>query len=191
MRIVGLFLLACVSTCVGGCSTQPPEAPPAVTGQPDFRLDVSIGEIMQAMVMPTGDTIWGAVTPGLKENEFDGPKTTEDWAKLRHQAVILGEAANLILMNGRRAQAPSTDSNQPVDPNALAPEKIEALIKQENIQWTSLAHAMHDSAMAVVKAVDAKSAQGVFDAGNTLSETCGNCHKQFWLPAPKAAAGSF
>src|SRR5262245_29064576 len=68
---------------------------------PEYVPTSTIKELMQSIVDPSADVVWNSVNiiqtteKGTVENR---PKTDEDWAKIRHSAVALSEAANLLMM---------------------------------------------------------------------------------------------
>ena len=64
----------------------------------------------------------------------------------------------------------------------LAPNVIEKMIAEEPAAWTMFAHAMHDSVMPALKAIDAKDPMALSDAGAAIDQACENCHLKFWYP---------
>jgi hypothetical protein len=50
-----------------------------------------------------------------------------------------------------------------------------------------MAHALHDSAMSMLKTIDAKDARGLESTGSDLDGVCESCHLTFWYP-PRPAA---
>jgi hypothetical protein len=83
---------------------------------------------MGAMVMPSADILWSAVSSNVTDKgiEEKAPKTEEEWKAVRSSAVTIMEASDLILIPGRHVAAPGEKEQDP-DVN-LSPEKIEALI---------------------------------------------------------------
>jgi hypothetical protein len=104
-----LLALACAASLLAGCN--PAEAPsvpgpnaaaaPAVAS--DLRPTAGIQDIMAYMIDPAADFLWESVSTTVTEagtNEHQ-PRTDEEWDQVRKQAIILTEAANLIMMEGR------------------------------------------------------------------------------------------
>jgi cytochrome c556 len=147
----------------------------------DFLPNVTVIELMEATVMPAAQTIWDAVAYDVTVNgeTVTGPETDEDWQKLRRTAVTLAESANTLVVPGRHANKPGAKAGD----GELAPETIDALMASQREAWVGHAHALYEAAMQVVKAVDAKSAAQVSDAGGVLDSVCEGCHLQFWYPA--------
>jgi len=178
MRKLLLFLAIPLAGCIVFACSAPKPAEPAAEIAPVF----TIREIMQSMVQPRADTLWNAVSTEVTEK---GPKTNaphndEEWATIRHEAVTLAEAMNLILMPGRKVAKPG---EQAKDPKVeLTPEQIETLINQDRASWARLAKTTQDATMGALKAIDAKSADGLSNAGGEIDAACETCHKKYWYP---------
>jgi hypothetical protein len=159
-----------------GCTSKPETSPAEV--DPRFTLR----EVMLSMVAPQADALWNAVGISVTEKgqETKGPSTDKEWAALRREAVILAEAMNVILVPGRKI----ADAGEPLrDPKAeLPPDQIEMLINQDRENWIKLARANQDVVMVAVRAIDAKNAEALSNAGTDLSTACGNCHQKYWYP---------
>ncbi len=95
---------------------------------------------------------------------------------MRHGAVTLMEAANLLMIPGRRVARPGEKSETPgVE---LEPEEMDALIAKDRAAWNARATRLHDAVSEVVAAIDAKDGNKVFELGEKIEEACENCHKQ-------------
>src|SRR6266550_8592862 len=70
---------------------------------PEFRVDATIGDIMDSIIEPAAEHIWDAVaiTVTAKGREEKFPRTDEEWAELRRRAIQVMEGANLVLVPGR------------------------------------------------------------------------------------------
>jgi hypothetical protein len=159
-----------------GCSKN--EQPKA----PEYLVTSSIREIMASMVMPSADVLWTAVSSSVttKGIEEKAPKTEQEWSDVRARAIMIMEASDLILIPGRHV-APSGAVNK--DPSVnLPPEQIEKRIAEDPEDWAKFAHAMHDSALPALKAIDAKDPMALSDAGGAIDQACENCHLKFYYP---------
>jgi len=147
------------------------------------------------VIDPSVDMVWNAVGSdvdhqGLKDR---GPATDEDWAEVRRHALIVSEAANLLLMHDRPIARPGEPSLAPgVE---LPPEEIRSLIDKNPDAWSSYVLQLQDSMKLALAAIDKKDTQALFDAGEQIDTTCENCHGVFWYPnagapAPNAAASA-
>src|SRR5262245_19745985 len=180
MRIFTPLMLAAIIFCWDGDAAS--QQPAAETRKPDSEMVMSttMREIIQSMIVPQSDALWGAVsvtvtTRGTVEN---GPKTDDDWMKLRRDAVTLAEASNLILMPRPVARP----GEGPQDPKAhLAPAEIEALIANSRENWVKFSNAMHKSARMAVQAIDARNARDLSAAADSLTRSCDGCHLQYWF----------
>ena len=174
-----VFCLALIAACQG---QSPAPAAPAAPAEPTYLPTATIKDLMLSMVDPSADVVWLSVTTivdekGLKETM---PKTDEEWKKIRHGAIALAEAANLLKMPGRRVAQPGEKSDTPgVE---LEPEEMDVLIAKDRAAWHERATHLHDAAIDVIGAIDARDGNKVFELGEQIEEACENCHKQYWYP---------
>jgi hypothetical protein len=179
---IGLSLLVFNLALIAACQSQPqaPAAPAA--GEPNYLPTATIKDLMLSIVDPSADAVWLSVTTVVDDKGFNEtePKTDEEWVKVRHGAIALAEAANLLKMPGRRVARPGEKSETPgVE---LEPEEMDELIAKDRAAWNERATQLHDAAVDVLAAVDAKDANKVFELGEKIEEACENCHKQYWYP---------
>jgi hypothetical protein len=64
----------------------------------------------------------------------------------------------------------------------LEPAEMEELVRKDIPGWQMRAKALHDISLEVLKVVDAKDAQKLFDIGEDIDKACENCHRQYWYP---------
>ena len=152
--------------------------PPLVEPRPAATVE----ELMRTMIDPAADAIWDAV---VTESTPDGiveirPETDGDWTRLRRQAVLLAESANLLLVEGRRIAAPESRSELPgID---LHPEAIEELLADDWRSWAEASRGLGDTSAVVLDAVDARDVDALLAAGAELDLACERCHAQYWYP---------
>ena len=116
------------------------------------------------------------------------PKTDEDWLKVRHGAVGLSEAANLLMMPGRNVARPHEKSETPgVE---LEPAEMQVLIDKDRAAFNQRAKALHEAGMAAVAAADAKDAQKLFEVGELIERACESCHSPLLVSQREGAAGA-
>jgi hypothetical protein len=162
-----------------GCSAPAPEEPPADV---PFRPVASIREVMNSVIDPSVDVVWNSVGSVVDDNGLTdrAPMTDEDWAEVRRHALVVSEAANLLLMRNRAVAPPGAQSQAPgVD---LPPEEIRALIDKNPEGWNFFVQQFQDSVTPALAAIDAKNPQALVDAGEQIDVTCENCHQAFWFP---------
>ena len=172
-----LLVLAMLGLACGRDQADPPAA-----DTPEYMPSSTIKDLMQFVLDPSADAVWLSVTTiitaaGTVETM---PKTDEDWAKVRSGAITLIEGANLLMMPGRHVARPGEKSEAPgVE---LEPAEMEALINKDRAGWNSRAKALGEAGLEVLKAIDAKDPQKVFDLGEQIEAACENCHQNYWYP---------
>ncbi|HKE82651.1 MAG TPA: hypothetical protein VKB50_02815 [Vicinamibacterales bacterium] len=179
---LGIGSLLVTSACQ---SQQAASAPAPAVAPPEYTPTATIKDIMQSVVDPNADVVWLAVTTvqSAKGTVDTAPKTDEEWTKVRHGAIALTEAANLLIVPGRHVARPGEKSETPgVE---LEPSEMEALINKDIPAFRMRAKALHEAGLAALQAVDAKDAQKVFEVGEQIEQACENCHKQYWYPNEK------
>jgi len=182
MRKYLLLASASVLLLLGACKAQQPQAQ---AQQPEFRTTGTVKDIMDSLVDPGSDYIWDSVETivSAKGTEEKAPHTDEEWKEVRRHAIMLMEATNLLLIPGRHVAKAGEKAD---DPNVeLAPEQIEAMIKQDPASWTKFAHGLHDATMDAFKAIEAKDTEGLLNAGDGIDNACEKCHLQYWYPNEK------
>ena len=184
-RTFSLAVTVCASLVIGACQAQQAAAPSSTTPAPPYTNVATIKDLMQSVVDPNADVVWLAVTTvqSSKGTEEIAPKTDEDWTKVRHGAIALVEASNLLIVPGRHVARPGEKSETPgVE---LEPSEMEALINKDIPAFHMRANALHEAALAALQAIDNKDAAKLFDVGEQIDQACENCHKQYWYPNEK------
>ena len=155
---------------------------------PAYRPTATVKDIMVSIIEPEADVLWNAVATIISANgtEEREPQTDEEWTELKRSAIQVVEATNLLRVPGRLVARPGEKSENPRI--ELEPETIQKLIGDDPATWTSLVDRLHDAAVPALKAVDAKDAQALFDAGENLEKACEACHQHYWYPPKEAPA---
>ncbi len=150
--------------------------------QPAYRPESTVREVMDSMVEPNADFLWGAVsTRSTKEGIIEkAPKTDEDWKELREHAISLREATNVIQIPNRSVAKPGEKAGDPRI--ELTPELIQSMIESDRTTWANHAHELYDAVGIFLKAVDAKNVEGITNAGEDIDKACENCHLKYWYP---------
>ena len=170
-----MLSVACLLFLVAACRAQ----------QTDYRPIATVKDIMDSMVEPSADVLWDSVAriDTFAGTEKKAPHTDEEWADVRRHAIELIEATNLLVMPGRHVAQPGEKADQ--TEILLPPEQIEALVNQDRVAWSNLAHGLNDAGAVALKAINAKDAQGLLDAGEGIDTACENCHLKYWYPDSK------
>jgi hypothetical protein len=198
-RIRPILPLAILSTSLAlGLSAcgknEAPAAAAAATPDIPYRPTSSLQDLMMSIVDPSADEVWESVAvisteKGVEERH---PRTDEDWAKVRAHAVTLVEAANLLMIPGRRVAAEGKKLQDEGVEGVLGAAEVQALIDKDHTVFAAKALALHDTAMAALKAIDDKNVAALAEAGGPIDEACEGCHTVYWypnspLPPPVAA----
>jgi cytochrome c556 len=156
-------------------------AAPAAAAMPPFITDHTIKDLMLNVVDTNADVVWLSVTTvasdkGLVETR---PTTDAEWTRVKQGAIMLAEAANLLMIP-RRVARPGEKSETPgVE---LEPEEMDELIAKDRPAFYRHAQDLYNAAMLAANAADKKDADKVFEVGETIEHACENCHKTYWYP---------
>jgi cytochrome c556 len=158
--------------CGGGLAAQAEDG--------DFKHDIPVAVLMDAILMPTAQVVWDAVAYEVSKDgeKVTGPKTDDDWQKLRWSAVQLAESANNLVVPGRAANVPDAVAGE----GELEPAEIQRLMESQRPAWVAHAQALYAAAQDAIRAVDARDAEQVSNAGGAIDAACEGCHLQFWYP---------
>jgi len=182
------FLIAAALSAASCTKTAPA---PAATDSP-FRLQASIQELMQSVVDPPADALWESVATissldGIEERQ---PRTDEEWATVRRHAMTIIEAANLLVMDGRRVAHEGKQLEDAHTPGISTTEEIQKAIDTSRPVFIERAHALQAAGLAALSAIDARDAQALSAAGGALDEACEACHLKYWYPNTPKPPGS-
>ena len=170
------------------CATEAPA--PSAAPLPDFQPTASVEDIMRSMVDPPADALWDAVVTTVTDTGIDEvrPETETDWLRLERGAIMLVEAGNLLLIDGRRIANEGSVSALPgID---LEPDEIAARVAENRDAWRRLARELHDAGVVMLDAVRARDVDALLEGGDRLDVACENCHTRFWYPSdPGSNAG--
>ena len=190
IAVCSLILAVLGSDCSSSKSTPVPAPvpPPSPALWGDLKPVVSVKELMRDMIDPIADNVFDAVKvivtkKGMVET---GPKTEEDWEKIRIGGVSLAEGASLLLIP--RPFAPAGDMNDSVGPNAVefSPAEITAKVERDPVEWNARIQALRNVGLEVIDIVKRKDAKELWDATENLDQACENCHKSYWYPKEDA-----
>ena len=174
LRIAGL---SCATLALAGVVL------PAQSAEaPAFNTDLTLSNIMEFIVMPAADALWKAVSVDVSAEGSKNvvPETEEQWLELRHEAMTLAGATNLLLVPGLNIDTPPESDEHP--DGELSPKAI-AKLRQENLAaWAAHAKVLHETALHAIEAIDKRDATAVSDIGGDLDAACESCHLQFWYP---------
>jgi hypothetical protein len=165
-----------------GRTSEPPATGTPAGEAPVFLPEATIKDLMLGLVDTSADVVWLSVTTTVSDKGMVDvrPKNDEEWAEVRYGALRLVEAANLLMIPGRRVAPPGDKSVAPgVE---LEPEEMDVMIAKDRAGWNQRSKALHDAAMLAVRAAEAKDADKIFEVGETIEHACEGCHRQYWYP---------
>jgi hypothetical protein len=161
----------------------------AVTVLPTILKPVAgISDIMAAEVDPSADALWESVGTVVTQSgtKNSHPTTDKQWNELRSRAVVLIEAANLLLVDGRRVAREGVQKIEDQGtPGNLSAEQSQKLIDDNRSSFAAFATALRTVGEQMLKAIDAKNPNDLMEAGAALDEVCEGCHLKFWYPGQK------
>lgn len=185
----GALALMAIAVLTAACQGTPASpavasaaAPGGAAAAPPYAPVATIKDLMDAVVDPSADDVWNAVTTTVSRTGTieKAPTTDEEWAAVRHGALRLAEGANLLMMPGRHMARPGEKSETPgVE---LEPAEMERLVEKDRAAWVARASALRDASGEILRAVDAKDAAQLFTVGDRLDTACENCHRHYWYP---------
>jgi hypothetical protein len=154
----------------------------------DNQVFLTIRELMESIIDPSADTLWGAVGTVVDSDGIHEmfPKTEEEWQEPRRAAVRIIEGGNLLIMPGREAAPPGAKSEAPGA--ELEPPEITVLIKEERTSFDAFARALKVVGVEALGAINAKDTSLLLEIGARMENVCEGCHQTFWYPQAKGAA---
>jgi hypothetical protein len=145
MRTMALFAVTGVAFFLGAALAQSPtpgQTPPNQT-TPYQRVG-SMSQLMVDIIYPTSDAVFYI--------ERTPPKDQKEWNDFKGQALMLAEAGNLLMMEGRA---------------------------RDQGDWMKDAKMLVDAGAAAYKAAQAKDLAAVVALNDQLYAACVTCHEQY------------
>ena len=112
--------------------------------QPGVVPIASVKQLHEALITPTSDTLFRA--------ESVAPADAAAWRTLHNAALMLAEAANLLMIDGRA---------------------------KDRGQWVAFARDMRNAAEAEMKAIAAANLDDLVTANGQLTDACMACHEPY------------
>jgi hypothetical protein len=147
----------------------------------------TIKDIMDSMVDPSADFLFESIAQIADENGVreKAPQTDEEWREVRRRAIVLLEAPNLLIAEGRKVARPHERSTNPhVE---LQPEEIQKLIDADRSGFVRRAAKLQASAADALTAIEAKDKTALFHAIEGIDKACETCHLHYWYPNDQRA----
>jgi hypothetical protein len=147
-----------------------------------FKPVATIQDIMVSIIDPNIDFVWNAVTTistvdGVEEK---APKTDEEWLEVKKHALVVLEASNLLLINGRNVALDGVNTS--TGGAELSANAIQNLISLKNKEFNKSALELNSALQLVLAAIDKKDPEELIRTGGIVERACEQCHSQFWYP---------
>jgi hypothetical protein len=157
---------------LGVCQAQPP-APKGVKAPADAALKpeviADLRQLMRGILFPSSNVIFAAQDddpakvppakdPALSTNPL--ASTYGGWMAVENSALALSEAANLLILPGRKCA-----NGLPVPIN--------------NADWPKFVQGLREASLATYKAAQSKNQDNILTAAGDLTTACSNCHDKY------------
>jgi hypothetical protein len=180
MRILGVvFVLLATETftlvAFGQAQAPPRSAAPAqaksgaAATAPAPRVYANLAQLMRGILFPASNVIFAAQNDDPdKIPPAKDPATATDplassygkWQAVENSALAMSEAANLLMVPGRKCS------------NGVA-------VPIRNADWPKLVQALRDAGMTAYKAAQSKNTDNILTAADAITEACANCHNKY------------
>ena len=136
---------------------------------PAFRVEATLAQLMKGILYPSSNVIFAAqnenpadVKPAADPSISVNPlaSTYGKWEAVENSGLAIAEAANLLILPGRKCS------------NGRA-------VPLQNPDWPKLVQGLRDAGMTVYKAAQSKNQDNILMAADTMTEACANCHDKY------------
>jgi len=150
---------------------QRPAPAPARTAGAASQAVVSatLAQLMKGILYPNSNVIFAAqdqnpadVPPAKEPSTATNPLASSygKWEAVENSALALTEAANLLIIPGRKC---SNGKDVPI----------------KNADWPKLVQGLRDAGMMTYKAAQSKNQDKILDAADAMTTACSNCHDKY------------
>jgi len=160
------MVLVLVSACTAQ-QPQPAAQNPPVAGAAQIAGDLR--QVMRGILYPSSNVIFAVqdknpaeIKPAADPTTATDPlaSTYGGWTAVENSGVALAEAANLLILPGRKC---SNGRDVPI----------------KNADWPMLVQGLRDAGMKAYKAAQAKNQDSILDAAGDVTTACENCHSKY------------
>jgi hypothetical protein len=173
MRSVVVFLLGSLFFgCAGQQQQQTPTgstATAAPAGAMTPQVHGNLAQVMRGILFPASNVIFAAQNDDpAKVKPADDPSTATNplqssygqWQAVENAGIALAEAANLLIIPGRKCQNGKD-------------------VPMNNPDWPMLVQGLRDAGMTAYKAAQSKNQDNVLAASDTMTTACAACHDKY------------
>jgi hypothetical protein len=136
---------------------------------PAPQIHATLAQLMQGILFPNSNVFFAAqsdnpadVPPAKDPSLATNPlaSTYGKWQAVQNSSLAMAEAANLLILPGRKC---SNGVNVPI----------------RNADWPKLVQGLRDAGMAGYKAAQTKNTDKILEAADTVATACSNCHEKY------------
>lgn len=163
IREVVLVLLVWtgISAFVEPSEAQTPAHPP--------QIHATLAQLMRGILFPSSNVVFAAqsqnpadVPPAKDPSVATNPLASSygQWQAVENSALAIAEAANLLIIPGRKCS------------NGL-------VVPISNADWPKLVQGLRDAGMTAYKAAQSKNQDKILEAADAMATACANCHDKY------------
>lgn len=149
---------------------RPAPAPARAAGAPSQAVvSATLAQLMKGILYPSSNVIFAAqdqnpadVPPAKDPSTATNPLASSygKWEAVENSALALTEAANLLIVPGRKC---SNGKDVPI----------------KNADWPKLVQGLRDAGMMSYKAAQSKNQDKILEAADAMTTACSNCHDKY------------
>jgi len=154
--------------CIGPVLAQAPAKRAAGTTTAP-QIEANLRQLMRGILFPNSNVVFAAqgddpakVPPAKDPSTAINPlaSTYGGWDAVENSAVALAEAANLLMLPGRKCA-----NGLPVPIN--------------NPDWPKFVQGLREAGMTAYKAAQSKNSDNILMAADVMTTACSNCHEKY------------
>jgi hypothetical protein len=142
-----------VLLALAACEAPPPPPVP-------YEVVTDVPGLMAHILEPAADVLWesaGSIVTVEGEEKL-APTTDEGWLAVVHQATVLAEAGNTLML---------------------------PIYARDQGDWIEISQGLVRAGKLAVEAARAHDEDALFQAGAQLYSVCVSCHQLYWTQAPE------
>jgi hypothetical protein len=141
----------------------------SVAQPPAFQVHATLAQVMKGILFPSSNVVFAAqgenpaeVKPARDPSLATDPlaSTYGQWEAVENASLAITEAANLLVLPGRKC---SNGRDVPV----------------QNADWPKFVQGLRDAGMTAYRAAQSKNQDNILMAADAMSTACSNCHDKY------------
>jgi hypothetical protein len=153
----------------GAAGKSGPARSGAASAQAPQQVEGTLLQVMRGILYPASNIIFAAQSDDpAKFPQAKDPAAATDllastyggWTAVENSAIAMAEAANLLVLPGRKCS------------NGIA-------VPIGNADWPKFVQGLRDAAMISYKAAQSKNQDNILMAADALTTACANCHDKY------------